>query len=325
MHIQDGFLSTEVCLATGAISLAAVGYSLSKLKDSLADRAIPMTGMMSALVFAGQMVNFPLGIPVSGHLLGGVLAAVILGPWAACIALTMVLVVQWALFSDGGMFALGANVLHMAVLGSLGGYAVYSACRRVLGDGFRGIVVGAVVASWLSVMAAAALCCLEFRLSWHSTGQYDFSNMFALMVSFHSLIGIGEALITGSVVRFVLKQRPDLIYSPANDGRLVDGMGRVLAAGLAFALAIAAFVAPFASSLNDGLDAVAARIGVGDLEPSIPGLFANYDMVPVPLDGWQGLSVSLAGVGGTLMVFLIAVVLGRAVRMRPALAEVSRE
>ncbi|NOX56391.1 MAG: energy-coupling factor ABC transporter permease, partial [Planctomycetes bacterium] len=139
MHIPDGVLSTEVCVATGVVSAGAVGYSLHRMKTALADRTIPLTGMMAALVFAGQMVNFPLGVvPVSGHLLGGVLSAAVLGPWAACVAMTMVLVVQCILFADGGLMALGANVLHMAVVGGLGGYAVYVVIRRWLGGGARG-------------------------------------------------------------------------------------------------------------------------------------------------------------------------------------------
>lgn len=106
MHIQDGVLSPVVCAATGAISLGAVSYSIHRLKQSVGDRTIPLTGMMAALVFAGQMINFPIGAPVSGHLLGGVLAATVVGPWAGCVAMTLVLFVQWALFSDGGLFAL---------------------------------------------------------------------------------------------------------------------------------------------------------------------------------------------------------------------------
>src|SRR3974390_2955433 len=118
MHIRDGILSPEVCAAAGLISLAAVGYSLRKLRTDLEDRAVPLTGMLAAVVFAGQMVNFPLiGLPVSGHLLGGVLAATVLGPWAGCLAITLVLVVQAVLFNDGGLVSLGANILNMAVVG----------------------------------------------------------------------------------------------------------------------------------------------------------------------------------------------------------------
>ena len=132
-----------------------------------------MTGMMAAMIFAGQMVNFQLVVvPVSGHLIGGVLAGLILGPWAGCLALTMVLVVQRFLFSDGGLFSLGANILHMAVIGSIGGYAVASVVRRFFRNPRVGTIVGAVIASWVTVVAASALFCLEFRLS-HSPRDFS--------------------------------------------------------------------------------------------------------------------------------------------------------
>lgn len=319
MHIPDGVLSPEVCAATGAVSAGVVGYSLYRLRGSLADRTIPLTGMMSALVFAGQMVNFPIGLPVSGHLMGGVLAGVILGPWAGCLAITLVLMVQCLLFADGGLAALGANVLHMGVIGSMGGYAVYAAVRRLLGAAHpRGIVFGAVTASWLSVMAAAALFCAEFRLSWPAA-EYDFSRIFALMVAFHSLIGIGEALITGAVVSFVLAQRPELIYNPRQHAGIAGGLGRVMAAGTVCALAVAAFLAPFASGLPDGLEAVAQRVGFDRLEAGAPLVLEDYQ-IPLPVSGWteapvwQKVSVSLAGFLGTGSVLAVALLLGRTLK-----------
>lgn len=313
MHIHEGTLSIEVCAATGALSLGAVGYSLHRLKESLADRTVPTTGMMAALVFAGQMVNFPIGVaPVSGHLIGGVLASVVLGPWAGCIALTLVLVVQCFLFADGGALALGANVLNMAVVGSLGGYAVYAAIRRLLGSGARGTIVGSVVAAWLSVMAAAALFCLEFGLSHAASGDFQFLNVATLMVAFHSVIGVGEALITGSVVGFILLQRPDLIYSPALGGPRLQNAGRAVAAGIVCALAVAAFLAPFASELSDGLEAVAERTGFSRLAVERSFVFSGYDVVPA----WQKVSVSLAGILGTLAVLAVAVLLERSLSRR---------
>jgi cobalt/nickel transport system permease protein len=313
MHIPDGFLSNEVCIATSVVSLGAVAYSLHRMKDSLADRTVPLTGMMGSLIFAGQMVNFPIGLPVSGHLMGGVLAAAVLGPWAGCVAMTMVLVAQWALFSDGGLTALGANVLHMGVVGSMGGYAVLSGIRRLMGSGARGAVVGAVAAAWLSVMAASTLFCLELRCS-YTSADFDFSRIFTLMVSFHSLIGIGEALITGVVLSVVCQQRPDLIdatmtATPSTSSQV----GRFLAVGLICALGIGAFAAPFASQYSDGLEAVAEQTGIEASEQGVPGLFTDYDAVP--LSQWQSLSVSIAGVGGSLAIFLMAILLGRSRRL----------
>lgn len=319
MHIQDGYLSTSVCVTTGAISLGAVAYSLHRMKDSLGERTVPLTGMMGSLIFAGQMVNFPIGLPVSGHLMGGVLAAAVLGPWAGCVAVTLVLVAQWALFSDGGLLALGANVLHMAVLGSIGGYAIMATVRKLLGGGLRGTVAGSVVAAWLAVLAASAVFCLEFRLS-YSASDFDFGNIFTLMVTLHALIGVGEAIITGFVVSVIYQQRPDLIEAtqPA-EVTARSSMTRFAGAGLTCALAIAAFAAPFASVLPDGLDSVADRFSIAATDEAVGGLFADYG--EIPMAGWQSLSVSVAGIGGSLIVFAAAVLIGRAIPVsKPVIA-----
>lgn len=311
MHIPDGVLHPGVCAATGAISLAAVGYSLRQLKDSLADRIVPLTAMMAAFLFAAQMVNFPIpGLPVSGHLLGGVLAAVILGPWAGCIALMLVLIVQCAVFTDGGLLALGSNTLHISVVGSLGGYCVYATIRRWLGERPAATVIAAVIASWLSVMAAAFFFCVEFYAS-HAGGDLEMGRIFALMAVLHSAIGIGEAVITGVAIQFIQQQRPDLIYQPGAPNRAAV-TGRSLAAGLVVALAIAAFVAPFASSLPDGLEAVAEQTQFDNLEQTHTALLPEYEVpLPAKISDWQNVSVAVAGIGGTLIVFVLALLFGR--------------
>src|SRR5262249_26076503 len=142
-----------------------------RLEATVTSRTVPLTSMLAALIFAGQMVKFPLLVVPSayGHLLGGVLAAVVAGPWAGCLAIALVLFLQMTLFADGGWLSYGANVLNMGVVGALGGYAVFAAVRRRLA-GPRGIIVGSVVASWVSVVAASALFCVEFALS-HPPGS----------------------------------------------------------------------------------------------------------------------------------------------------------
>jgi len=342
MHIPDGVLGPQVCAVTGALSLGAVGYSLYKLRDELADRTIPMTGMMAALVFAGQMVNFPIGLfgvpAASGHLMGGVLAAAVLGPWAGCLAIVLVLLVQCLLFADGGLLSLGANVLNMAVVGAWGGYAVLDVVRRLLGGGFRGTLAGAVAASWLTVMAGATIFCVEL---WYSPdiAELNMTNIFSMMALFHSVIGIGEAVITGGVVSFVISHRPDLIagaswctdfsrsdapgrVEPTKVGTPTLGFGRPLVAGLTAAVAVAAFLAPFKSELDDGLEAVAQRefserasaeptvIAFGDYRLPLP--FADTDEAPF----WQKLSVALAGVLGVVCVFATAWLLDRGLKRR---------
>lgn len=315
---------------TGALALGAVGYSVYKLKDTLADRTVPMTGMMGALVFAGQMVNFPVGW-CSGHLLGGVLAAAVLGPWAGCLAITLVLVLQCFLFADGGLLALGANVFNMGVIGAMGGYAVLSFVRNRLAGGVRGTLAGVILAAWLSVMAAAAAFCAEFYLSFPQ-GIDDFGSIFTLMVTAHSVIGVGEALITGGVISFVLVQRPDLIYRPESSGRLtasVTGLGRAIGAGAVVALAVAAFLAPFASNLDDGLEAVGQQKFQAQMEQQQTELaFADYE-IPLPIEGWDQsplwskISVSLAGLLGTAVILLMAYLFDRSLQSRRPLAGAS--
>ena len=319
MHIRDGILGPEVCLVAAAISLGAVAYSLRRLRCDLEDRAVPLTGMLAALIFAGQMVNFPLfGLPVSGHLLGGVLAAVMLGPWAGCLAITMVLMVQAVLFSDGGLLSLGANVLNMGVVGAWGGYAVYSTIRRSLGNGASATVSAAVIAAWLSVLAAATLFCVEFVSSSHSTG-FDVRGVLTLMVLYHALIGVGEALITGGVIAFVLNRRPDLVPTLETVGPLAR-VGGFAVSGLIAALAVAAIVAPFKSALPDGLDAISQQIGFASLETDRPALVLDDYAIP-QLSSWPVLSISMAGILGTLLVFAGAVLL--AAMMRRSTATVS--
>ena len=321
MHIRDGILSPEICVATGLISLAAIGFSLRKLRVDLEDRAVPLTGMLAAVIFAGQMVNFPLiGLPVSGHLLGGVLAAAMLGPWAGCLAITLVLVVQAVLFNDGGLLSLGANILNMGVVGAWGGYSIYSLVRKWCGNGPLSAIPAAVIAAWLSVLAAAALFCIEFSLS---TGSKEFSlrGIFTLMVLYHALIGIGEALITGSILGFVLARRPDLIPTPASTG-VVNGTGRFVTAGLVVAFAVAAILAPLKSDLPDGLDKVAQETQINTLNIESDGLILSGYEVPVPSGfWWPTAATSLAGLLGTGIVFAMAFSLGRAARWNlPTLA-----
>jgi cobalt/nickel transport system permease protein len=277
------------------------------------------------------MVKFPLlVVPAYGHLLGGVLAAVIAGPWAGCLAIALVLFLQMTLFADGGWFSYGANVLNMGVVGAIGGYAVFAMIRRWIA-GPRGIVIGAVVASWSSVVAASALFCVEFALS-QPAGSFDLPKIVALMTSFHSLVGVGEALITGGIVSFVVAQRPDLIVParPSSEPLVsgaVPGVARFVTTGIIAALVVAAFLAPFATEGADGLEAVAERAEFADLEHPPRVLLLDDYVIPIPgfdlTHGfWQKASVSLAGIFGTSAVLGLAWMFGRALRPQPVAAEV---
>ncbi|MFC1576855.1 energy-coupling factor ABC transporter permease [Candidatus Omnitrophota bacterium] len=208
MHIPDGFLSANTWMPAWGVSVLMLWYCLKKTARILKDRMIPLMGVMAAFIFAAQMLNFPVMGGTSGHLLGGVLAAVLLGPYAGAIVIALVLVVQCLIFQDGGLTALGANILNMSGIGAMGGYAVYNFIRKVLPEEEKGIIVGAGVAAWLSVICASCACAAELAFS----GTSPLRAVLPAMVGVHTLIGAGEAVITCLVISFVLKARPDLVY-----------------------------------------------------------------------------------------------------------------
>jgi len=207
MHIPDGFLSNSVTLAAWAASAGGIGYSLKKASLEMKDRTIPLMGITAAFLFSAQMVNFPIGGGTSGHLLGGALAAILLGPFAGSVTLACVLVFQCLLFQDGGITALGANIFNMALGGTLGGYAVFRTVMFVFrSDG--GTLIAAALASWFSVVFASLLCAVEIGFS----GVSPLGIVVPAMAGIHGVIGLGEAAISVAVLSFVMKARPDLVY-----------------------------------------------------------------------------------------------------------------
>ena len=214
----------------------------------------------------------------------------------------------------------------MGVVGSLGGYTVYAGLRRWM-KGNPGTIFAAVVASWVSVLAASTMFCIE--LSFSGVRDVNLTGLFGIMASFHSVIGIGEALISGYVLSIVVSQRPDLIYGPAQNLAAVPsrGLSPVRAAwfGTIAALAVAGFLAPFASEYADGLEAVAEKMGFDTLATENPTvLVLDEYAVPLAEEGswfFQKLAVSIAGIGGTLVVLGIALLMGRALKLDPPRAE----
>lgn len=207
MHIPDGFLAANTWVPAWLISIGGIGYCLKRTAQILKDRMVPLMGVMAAFIFAVQMLNFPVMGGTSGHLLGGVLAAVLLGPYAGAIVIAVVLTAQCLIFQDGGLTALGANIFNMSFLGAMGGYFIYNIIRRVMGDN-KGIIIGTGVAAWVSVVIASSACAVELAIS----GTSPLRVALPAMAGVHALIGIGEAIITCLVIGFVLKVRPDLIY-----------------------------------------------------------------------------------------------------------------
>jgi cobalt/nickel transport system permease protein len=209
VHIPDGFVNLPTSAGFGAAAAGGIWYSLRRAAAVLDDRRIPLAGLAAAFVFAAQMVNFPVAAGTSGHLLGGVLAAVLLGPWLGSIVVTVVLIVQALIFADGGLSALGLNVFNMAIIGAIGGWYVY---RLVLGmmprrDG--AVPVAAGITAGISVVLAALGFTLQYAIG--GEGGTAITAVLGAMVGVHVLIGIGEGLITTLVVGAVIASRPDLV------------------------------------------------------------------------------------------------------------------
>jgi cobalt/nickel transport system permease protein len=171
------------------------------------EKQVPLMGVAAAFIFAAQMVNFPIASGTSGHLGGGVLAALLLGPWAGTLVMTAVLVLQALLFQDGGITALGANVLNMGVLGCMLGFVVYRLLRRML-PGTRGALLAAFLTAWLAVVLGASLAAAELALS----GTIPLRLVLPTMAGIHALIGVGEGLITAAALAFLLRVRRDLVH-----------------------------------------------------------------------------------------------------------------
>jgi cobalt/nickel transport system permease protein len=307
VHIPDGFLDGKTCVGAFCLAAAGLSWATRQIRIRWSDQTVPLIGVMSAFLFAGQMVNFPVASGTSGHLLGSVLAATFLGPYAAAVALTTVLVIQCFLFQDGGVTALGADVLNMALIASFSGYVVYRTLRRWFGDS-RGIVFSASVASWVSVVLAAAACALELA----AAGTISLGTVFPAMVLTHAVIGIGEAVITGAVVSFILKVRPDLVYEPTRGVPVARSFKPLIGCGLLLAVGIALLVKPLASSLPDGLESLAARFGfLRHVSQRLHAPLAGYEL-PGFASNW--LVTSLVAVLGIVLTFGLARAVARWLR-----------
>lgn len=211
LHIPDGFLSPSVLLVTWIVAIALIALALKQVQAEYQDRTVPLMGVCAAFIFAAQMINFPIPGGTSGHLLGGTLAGVLLGPWAGTLVMVAVFIVQGFLFQDGGITVMGANIFNMGLIGTFGGYYLFKLIRRVAGQNkLSGMVAGTAVAAWVSVVVAAVVTALQLGLS----GTVPLGVALTAMVSWHVLIGIGEAMITVATVVFIWRTRADLFHEP---------------------------------------------------------------------------------------------------------------
>jgi cobalt/nickel transport system permease protein len=206
MHAPDGFLSLPIAAVMWIVTIVVIVVAVRKTNKTFDERAIPLMGVTAAFIFAAQMFNFQVVGGTSGHLLGGVLAAVLLGPWAGTLVMVAVIAVQGLVFQDGGLVVMGANIFNMGIVGTLGGYAIYRALCGILGGETRARIPAAGIAAWLSVVAGSTAMAIELGLS----GTTDMAVALAAMVGIHVLIGVGEALVTMAALAFVQVTRPDL-------------------------------------------------------------------------------------------------------------------
>ena len=210
MHITDGFIDLPTSAVVGLLAVGGTAIALKKAKNELDDRTAPMAGLTAVFIFAVQMLNFPVAAGTSGHLLGGALATVLVGPYAASLALTVVLGIQALLFADGGLSALGLNIFNMSILGVATSYLVFIIARKILPKVRGSIPLAAGIAAFFSVPVAATGFAIQYAIG--GTGTAPASTVFAAMFSTHVLIGIGEAVITVLTVTAIMATRSDLVY-----------------------------------------------------------------------------------------------------------------
>ncbi|MFJ3274763.1 energy-coupling factor ABC transporter permease [Streptomyces sp. NPDC086776] len=324
MHVPDGFINAPVSAAAGVVAAGAVAVSLRGARRELDERTAPLAGLVAAFIFAVQMLNFPVAAGTSGHLLGGALAAILVGPYTGVLCISVVLLMQGILFADGGLTALGVNVLDMGITTTVVAYALFRGLVGVLPRTRRSMTVASFVAALVSVPAAAVVFTLIYWIG--GTTDIAIGKVFTAMVGVHLLIGIGEALITALTVGAVIAVRPDLVHGARGltaplklrvGGELVDAPARetapvaarstrkVWATGLVTALVLAGFVSFYASASPDGLEKVAADQGIDEkTEPHVSkdSPLADYGVRDVSDARISGGLAGVIGVGATVVV-----------------------
>ena len=257
MHVPDGFINAQVSVATGGISLGTLWAYVRNAKNLVADKLIALTGMMSALIFVLQMINFPIAAGTSGHLLGGALAVIVLGPSLGIICISIVVVIQSLLFADGGLSALGVNVLNMAIITSLTGWLTITFWKKLFGDSQFTLISGSVIAGLLSVVFSSIAFVMEYAIG--GTVSVPLGSVLIAMISTHLFIGLGEGIITALIISLLLRVRSDLVYANTKKNRsnnLSTSYGIFIVLILSLTL-----VTPYASSSPDGLESVASNFG----------------------------------------------------------------
>jgi cobalt/nickel transport system permease protein len=320
MHIPDGFLNTATSIGTGVVAAGGVGAALRQTgKAVAADKRIPLAGITAAVIFVLQMVNFPVALGTSGHLLGGALAAILLGPWMGVLVVTVVVAVQALIFADGGVSALGPNIFNMAIITALVGWATFRLVRSVTPNARWSVLTATFLAGLVSVVASSLGFVIQYAIG--GQGGAPLGSVLTAMASVHVLIGIGEGIISAAIVGALLSTRPDLVAGAADlRGGSVGSSRATVVVGAVLAVVLAFGVAPFANPNPDGLERVAIDLGFEETaaeEHAIGGPLADYVVEGL---GENPISVGIAGVVGALIVAGVAWLIARAVRRREPIA-----
>ncbi|WP_374774366.1 energy-coupling factor ABC transporter permease [Streptomyces sp. NBC_01310] len=325
MHVPDGFINAPVSVAAGVAAAAAVAVSLRGARRELDERTAPLAGLVAAFIFAVQMLNFPVAAGTSGHLLGGALAAILVGPYTGVLCVSVVLLMQGILFADGGLTALGVNITVMGVVTVVVAYAIFRGLLWILPPTRSSVTAAAFAGALLSVPASAAAFTALFAVG--GTTDVPLGKVLTAMVGVHVLIGIGEAAITAATVGAVIAVRPDLVHAARGlttplklrvDGALVDAPAaaapaaaagstgstkKVWATGLVTALVLAGFVSFYASASPDGLEKVAADKGFDEKvedHAAAGSPLADYSVKDVDDARLSGGLAGVIGVGVTV-------------------------
>ena len=304
MHVPDGFMNVTMSAATGVISFGTLWAYIRSAKDLIADKFIALTGMMSALIFVLQMINFPIAAGTSGHLLGGALAVIVLGPRLGLICLSVVVIIQSLLFADGGLSALGVNVLNMAIVTSATSWFIVKYWIKFIGKNKTSIVSVSVLAGILSVVFSSIAFTIQYAIG--GTISIPVGTVLLAMVTTHFIIGFGEGIITALIITLLLRVRPDLIYAYE---RSDENTTKVSFYGLFIILILLlSLITPFASSSPDGLESVAEEFGFTQTD-GIVLLLDDYGISAVNNDFISTVLSALLGV--TVLAIMFNLIISR--------------
>ena len=304
MHVPDGFMNVTMSAATGIISFGTLWAYIRSAKDLIADKFIALTGMMSALIFVLQMINFPIAAGTSGHLLGGALAVIVLGPRLGLICLSVVVIIQSLLFADGGLSALGVNVLNMAIVTSATSWFIVKYWIKFIGKNKTSIVSVSVLAGILSVVFSSIAFTIQYAIG--GTISIPVGTVLLAMVTTHFIIGFGEGVITALIITLLIRVRPDLIYAYE---RSDENTTKVSFYGLFIILILLlSLITPFASSSPDGLESVAEEFGFTQTD-GVVLLLDDYGISAVNNDFISTVLSALLGV--TVLAIMFNLIISR--------------